>query len=397
MAKISIDDGRYFAYLALISNKPIEKTLDELKEKSNISLKDFNLAYEIASGVIRRDLTLDHYISQLQEKVKLKKEQKALLKMALYQHNFMDRIPYFAICNQTMQLAKHENLRNRPFLNVLLRKIEKTDFSLPEEKTAQALSIKYSYPIFFIELLIHDIGLAKAEKVLIRQNKIFSPFARVRDKKNEYVLLKTKESINKIKDDPNYYIQNPTFSNIMQELFKETKEPLKILDLCASPGGKLLYVHDLYPKAKLYANDNNSKRQAKLMENIEKYGLDAKVFCTDAALFSSDEKFDLIILDVPCSNTGVLGKRVEARYKVSKENLQKLHKTQLQILENASRLLTKDGAIWYITCSILSWENEKVIKDALGKNLRVKGQMHTIYPDETGLDGGFGVCLTKDL
>lgn len=395
MAKISIDDGRYFAYLALLSKKPIEKALNEFKEKSNISSKDFNLAYEIASGVERRSLTLDYFISQLQEKVKMKKEQKTLLKMALYQYKFMDRIPYFAICNQTMQLAKHQNLRNQPFLNALLRKFENTNFSVPEDKSPLSLSIAHSYPVFFVDNLIKDVGVKKAEELLIRLNKVFPPFARIRPKKDEYISLEAKGSLNKIKDDPHYYIQNPTFSKIMQMLEKETKKPSKILDLCASPGGKLLYAHDLYPDSTLFANDYNAQRIEKLKENIEKYDLDVKVFSEDAKTFSSEHKFDLIILDVPCSNTGVLGKRVEARYRLSKENLKQLQEIQETILNNAKRLLSDEGVIWYITCSILSIENESVIKKALKNGLKIKGKMHTIYPDDTGLDGGFGVCLAK--
>lgn len=391
-----MDDARYFAYLALLSKKTIENALTYFQKKFSIAQKDFNLAYEISSGVVRYSLTLDHYILQLQKKIKLKKEGRALLRMAIYQYCFMDKIPYYAICNQTIEIAKHQRLKNIPFLNALVRKIEKTEFLLPKDKSIKSLSIRYSYPEYFVKELVDDIGLKKAEKLLEIQNKIYPSFARIRDKKISKTFIELdKKKIQQIKDDPNYYIQNPTFYKLVDKLKLETKAPKNILDLCAAPGGKLLLASDLYPSAKLFANDVNTTRLKPLKQNIEKYNLDVHLTNEDASKLESKEKYDLIILDVPCSNSGVLAKRVEARWKLSKENVADLSKLQDSILQNAKKLLSDSGVIWYLTCSILSSENQTVIEKALKKGLSLKGKMHTIYPDSTGLDGGFGCVLAK--
>lgn len=391
-----MDDARYFAYQALLSKKSIEQTLADIQQKFKISTKDFNLAYEIASGVTRRLLSLDYLISLLQEKIKLKKEGKTLLRIALYQYFFMDRIPYYSICHQTIEIAKHQKLRNIPFINVLLRKIEKENLSLPEDKSISSLAIRYSYPEFFVEELLKDVEIKKTEEILSLQNQIFPPFARVRDRQdiNHFIELDSKK-LNEIKNDPGFYIQNPTFCHLVEKLQKQTKRPEKILDLCAAPGGKLLLVHDLYPKAKLFANDFSKHRLLKLKENLKKYQIQAELFSENGETFTSNELFDLIILDVPCSNSGVLGKRVEARWRLSKDNLNELAKTQKKILKNAAKLLSENGVIWYITCSILSSENENVIEKCLGKELKLKGKMHTLYPTKEGLDGGFGCVLEK--
>lgn len=387
MAKVSIDPGRRSAYLALISSDSIEKALSEYQDK--ITPLDYRLAYEIASGVVRRDLSLQFYITQIQKKIKLQKKEKTLLKMALYQYLFMDKIPYFAICHQTIELAKEKKLKNIPFLNALLRKFEKIDFALPEDDSLESLSVFYSYPIFFIERLLKKIGLKKTKTLLERMNKIYSPFAR--DRKNgSYFILEDKKKMDQIKDDPNFSIQNPSFSKIMLELNKTTQEPKNILDLCAAPGGKLLFVHDLYPNAKLFAND---LKQKKLKENCEKYQLKVKLFSEDATSFSTNEKFDLIILDVPCSNSGVLGKRVEARYRITKEKLEELSELQFQMLANAKKLLADGGSIWYITCSILQEENEQMIEKVKELGFQFQDDAITVYPDDKGFDGGFGVCL----
>lgn len=387
MAKVSIDQGRIYAYLVLVSPDSIEKALNNFHEK--LTPLDYRFAYEIASGVVRRDLSLCYYISQIQKKIKLQRKEKILLKMALYQYKFMDKIPYFALCHQTIEIAKKQKLKNIPFLNALLRKFEKTTFSLPEDDSPKSLSIYYSYPVLFVERLLKEVGLAKTRALLGRMNKIYPSYARDRNT-GKYLVIEDKKKIDQIKDDPNFSIQNPTFSKIMHELNKGIKEPKKILDLCAAPGGKLLYVHDLYPKAKLFAND---LREKQLKENCEKYDLSAKLFSEDATTFSGTERFDLIILDVPCSNSGVLGKRVEARYRITKEKLEELADLQVKMLKNAKNLLAQGGIVWYITCSILQEENKRVIDSAKKLGYKLKGDSITIYPDEDGLDGGYGACL----
>jgi len=181
-------------------------------------------------------------------------------------------------------------------------------------------------------------------------------------------------------------------THLSQEIFQK---PNSILDLCASPGGKTLLVHDLFPGAKLFANDISEQKMKKLSQNCQKYHLDASLSCCKGEDFVSEQLFDLIMVDAPCSNTGVLSKRPEARWRFSPETFKDLEETQLKLLGHAVTLLSPQGEIWYLTCSILDFENEKLIQQVCQKyDLQVRTQL-TIYPSEAGLDGGFACALQR--
>jgi len=110
-----------------------------------------------------------------------------------------------------------------------------------------------------------------------------------------------------------------------------------------------------------------------------------------------DQKFDLIILDVPCSNTGVLHKKVEARWGLSKDHIHGLCDLQFHLFKHALDLLSDEGKIWYLTCSILSAENESFV-EKVTKELPVAldGKTYKVLPDEQGWDGGFGCVFKKE-
>jgi 16S rRNA (cytosine967-C5)-methyltransferase len=318
--------------------------------------------------------------------------EKVLLRMAVYQHIFMDRVPLYAIVNETIEIAKrhcHESYCK--FLDAILRKLAEGDHPLPQGDSISNLSIRYSFPSFFVEELIADYGLEKAKMVLEIGNKQAPVMARQRSTGE----IKIVDDISEIKNSEDYYIQNATPFTLISRLSGEIKEPNKILDLCASPGGKLIAVHDRFPNAAFFANDVSIEKLQILSENLLKYGIKAALSCSKGEVFKSDEGFDLIILDVPCSNSGVLNKRPEARWRMTPENLKNLEKLQLALIENSISLLSKDGEIWYLTCSILKKENERLMEQACKKfNLKIS-RMETVLPNAEGWDGGFACALRK--
>ena len=295
------------------------------------------------------------------------------------------------------------------FLNALLRRLPESKLTLPEDN----LSIYYSYPIFLVDELLHDYGDEQTRVILRAGNQPSQNMARIRpgtDVSFEWgkgMVEMTREGppFGKIVDAAllpalakrsDLYIQNKTPALLMTHLSQSlSKAPQKILDLCAAPGGKLLAAHDLFPKAKLWANDLSTEKMGRLAENCSRYNLEAILSQGKAEDYVSDQLFDLIIADVPCSNTGVLNKRAEARWRVSKESLKQLREVQWSILNQAVRLLAPGGCIWYMTCSILRSENEGLIKEAcrmLGLTILFQ---ETIVPTLEGLDGGFGCALAR--
>jgi 16S rRNA (cytosine967-C5)-methyltransferase len=103
----------------------------------------------------------------------------------------------------------------------------------------------------------------------------------------------------------------------------------------------------------------------------------------------------VIILDVPCSNSGVFNKRPEARWRLTAESLQELKEIQMKLLGHAAELLASGGVVWYLTCSILRDENEGLLSKACEQFGLVVEYSQTVLPNEDGWDGGFGALLRK--
>ncbi|PIS01742.1 MAG: hypothetical protein COT84_00880 [Chlamydiae bacterium CG10_big_fil_rev_8_21_14_0_10_35_9] len=414
IVKKKIDSsGRYGAFYALLEyekkGRKVENTLREWLKQASPKKEEYNLAQELAYGSIRRKITLDFYAFQLASKLKLR--EKLLLRLAIYQFLFAKKIPLYALVNETVDLAKKNiSLETSKFFNATLRKLETAKFKEPSEKD---LEKKYSYPKVLIDLFVKEYGLVdtiellkvmnEPAKVMVRKRGIVQDItlskeeARVIHQKKWQVLeIINKERISELVDSPEYYIQNVTPVFLMENLSLKVKGPQRILDLCAAPGGKLLMAADLYPEAQLFANDISEGRLKKLEENISKYHLEAVVSNQPAEKMHNNKKFDLIIVDAPCSNTGVLHKRCEARYVITKDHLKGLAKLQYEIMKNAFNLLADEGKIWFMTCSILSSENESFIEKILQNfPLQVDGKFHKVLPTKEGWDGGFGCVLKR--
>jgi 16S rRNA (cytosine967-C5)-methyltransferase len=393
--------SREIAYLSLLdslkNSRFISDTLDEWQQQEQPSTADFNLAQEIAYGSARMAKTLDYLATQLSsnKKLNLKLKEKALLRTALYQHFFLDRIPIYALASETLKIAqKYCHPVFGSFVNGILRKLP-CEIPLPAGDSVEALEIRYSYPPFFIQELIKAYGLPSTKEILAIGNKSGLTMARLRTSQPfQMMVINESTQIDQIAKSPDYYIQNITPMTLMSVLKEHLSFiPGTILDLCASPGGKSILAHDFFPKADLYANDISEEKLKKLSENFKKYGIQAHLSCAKGEELITSDKFDLIILDVPCSNSGVLNRRPEARWRLSEQNLNELEHAQLRLLEKAVSLLAQDGQIWYLTCSILPQENERLIQKACHQFGLKSMTTKAILPNQEGYDGGFAASL----
>lgn len=408
---------REIAYLALLANDRddsfISDILDQWMIDANPKQKDAALAKEIAYGSCRMALTLDAIAIQCSNtgRLSLKRKEKLLLHTALYQYFFLERIPIYAIANETMQIAKkYCHPQFQKFLNALIRKFENVKIQLPEGNSASALSIRYSYPPFYIDCLIKDYGITTALQLIEMGNHPSITMLRLRKKEalnflpqDSYRIVENTNQgmavlfnssvISEIASNPNVYIQNATPVTLMHHLKEEMAKPASVLDLCASPGGKLILVQDYFPDAQLFANDISEQKIQKLQSNLDKYSLKATLSCGRGETLKQELRYDLIIVDAPCSNSGVLNKRPEARWRLSEDQLANLEATQLALLENAASLLSIHGEIWYLTCSILKAENEHLIDKACQTLGLVIKRQKTILPTADGWDGGFACSL----
>lgn len=359
-------DSRHAALVALLAWQEkktfLWESLERIKEKGSLEGRDLNFAYELCCGTMRQLRLLDSYALKICQKLPKKPLERMLLRLGLYQRLFCQNIPAHAVVHSMVELAKKK--AHAPFASFLNALLRKELVLLPDMP---------SYTDYFIEVLEKAYGKEKAHDMLERGN-LPTPLSSQRYGNADY-------------------IQNITQVELLTaQASRLASPPKKILDLCSAPGGKTLLLHRLFPKATLVANELSSNKIALLEENFKKHACPASISCQDGTSYVWDEPFDLILVDAPCSNSGVLYKCPEARWRIEKEEIAKLNETQLSLLNGAATNLAPHGIIWYQTCSVLPQENEELIQKSL---LSLVTPPLLQLPDENGHEGGFSCCLTK--
>lgn len=249
-------------------------------------------------------------------------------------------------------------------------------------------------------------------------------------------VVRSKQLLRQLTADPRWYVTNGTPAGLIARLAEgavarilgdgDKRPPLRVLDVCAAPGGKGLAVWDVVREGqghpvRLVMNDVSEEKTARIRGNLGKFGLlpvalegedaaDVRISIGDGTALSlendSDPGYDVVIVDAPCSNAGVLGRRPEARWRLGDGTLlSELEQTQLALLRSAKALLSRahEGAeVWYMTCSILRREDEGQVARAcaeLGLDVVDEGLEMKVLPAEGGLggafDGGYGVALRR--
>ena len=423
----------------LIKKQNSEEILSELTQKHRLSENDRKLFYAMTKGILKRKIFLDYIIrtsvkhqnfSEIDSKIN------NLLRLGLYQIIYMNSIPDYASVNEVVEICNQNyNKGLSGFVNAILRSFirNRENLKLPDDSTAYYLSIKFSFPLYMIENWLNEYGKENTIKMCeyfnkpallhlrFDANKIsYEDFAIYLKEKNiEFSLSKFCPAILKLKssfifiNDPFfqkgfYYIQDE--STVLPIMLLNPQEGDNVLDLCAAPGGKTLLISSMmHNKGNVFANDINKRRMNLLKENAKRMNYNNIEFSQkDATTFSSNEKFDKILLDVPCTGLGTMQKKPEIRLQ-NISRLKSLIPLQKKILNNASRLVKNDGVIVYSTCTINKEENEKQIEKFLEfhddfyiekpdkfveKSLAIDGYIKT-YPYKHNMDGTFAVRLRK--
>ena len=378
---------------------------DEIKQNKKIlNDKDIGLISEIVYGVTTWRLTLDTIIRK-HSKIRLKKISPwilNILRMGIYQIIFLDKIPKSAAVNESVNLAKrygHKSSYN--FVNAILRKVEKTDYEelFNVENDIERISKTTSMPIWIIEELLSDeeMTIKQVEEICKDSNlrpKISIRVNRLKTNKNEFVeniknnenttididdgILTDFVTISKIKNIENmkefkegYFTMQDEAAGLVPLVLNPRPED-KVLDACSAPGGKTTYLAELMDnKGYIEAWDIHEHRINLVKKNAERLGtsiIETKL--QDATKFNECyiEKFDKILLDVPCLGIGVLRRKPDIKWQRKKEDITEITNIQMKILENCSKYLKVNGELVYSTCSILKDENENLIKEFLKNN-----------------------------
>ncbi len=385
----------YYSYLVL-KKVYVEKAYAgiELNKVIKLHKNEINtgLITKIVYGIIENDIYLDYVISKFVSK-KPDESINIILKIGAFAKDNINSIPPFALVNELVNLTKkYENKFAGGFVNATLKNILKTPVQLPDKdkNMVEYLSIKYSYPVWLVRELIKDYKEELTEELLAKKLTTLTHIRVLEDKI-------TSEDFKKYLKDKNIEFQKSAMANTFYVDYEKlldyrelqnyyivqglpsiitannlcVNQAVNILDLCSAPGGKSVLIAQNNPYANIVSADIYAHRIKLVEEYANRYGIkNIKIVLNDASKFKSEwvDKFDYVLCDVPCSNTGVVGKKPDVLLNRKEENLKELSNLQYKILSNASKYVKKDGILVYSTCSILKDENINVIDKFLDEN-----------------------------
>lgn len=407
----------------------LEESLEILKV-SNIDERDFAFIKEITTGVVRNKTYLDYVIRQ-NSRVRFNRIHKIILiilEMAIYQMYFLDKVPDYSIVDESVNLAKiYGNKGSISFTNGILRSIaKKKPAQVTLKDSIDNLSTYYSHPRFYTEYFYENYG-EEFTKKLLKANNEKAPFTiRVNSfKTNRDDLIKNLSQLGfEIEEttydkalnvlNPNgiidteyfekghFYVQD--LGSILVSSFLNPRKDSKVLDLCAAPGGKTTHLSELMDNTgEIVACDKSKGKINLIKENAQRLGCkNISPMINDARVLNDDfvNKFDYVLVDAPCSGTGLYRKKPDIKWNKGIDDLKDLGKIQLEILNNAKEYVKDQGLLLYSTCSLSKIENEDVIENFLSenKNFKIKKlrdkEVLKLFPSVDGSDG-FSICLLE--
>lgn len=349
------------------------------------------LALKMVLGVCRHHLHLEYIIKKNVSKMPELPVQ-IILEMGLYQLFFMDGIPDHAAVFTSAALARWNRLSEGSvgLINGVLRQAKRNGLpDLPPQKVKR-ISIEYSVPEWIVRRWLDSYGATQAEEMA--KETIQEPIQWIRINTNKTTLKKMRETwdfhgeeyanrylevdsnvqIKKLLESKEFAeglfsFQNPAAYDVVSLL--KISSGMKVWDACAAPGGKTSLILEMNPSISLVASDISEERVSKMNDLIERQKLESVHFnVMDAANSTYNQEFDRILLDVPCSNFGVLSRRPEVVYRTTSDSIEALAEKQFAILQGASKALKKNGILVYATCSQERAETVAVIKRFLALN-----------------------------
>lgn len=373
---------------------------DSFKQYRHLTPLDRAFLTELTYGILRWRERLDWPIRNL-SKIPFEKidpETLNILRLGLYQIEFLTRTPVSAAVNESVELAKrHCRSGSSGFVNAILRSFlrKKEEISYPkiELDTAQHLSIIYSHPIWLVQKWIEEMGIEVTLNVCEFNNRISPLTLRTntlkvsreelmeRLKKKGFKPVPTDYSPDGILlDDPppvsewpflkeGFFVIQDEASQLVTSVL-DPKAGETILDGCASPGGKTTHIAQrMENRGEVYALDLTKDKLALIEEMNQRLGIKiVKTLKEDATqpLYGLKEMaFDRVLADVPCSGFGTLRKNPDLKWRKREGDIKRLAELQLAILTNLSRYVKAGGILVYSTCTVFREENEEVVENFL--------------------------------
>ncbi|RKJ63077.1 16S rRNA (cytosine(967)-C(5))-methyltransferase RsmB [Roseburia sp. 1XD42-69] len=425
---LSVEKGESY------SHKALSALLDKYQY---LSKQERSFITRVTLGTLERRIELDYIIDWF-SKVKVKKMKpviRCILRMGVYQLKYMDSVPDSAVCNEAVKLAGKKGFGSlKGFVNGVLRSISRNlpEVSYPseEEKPIEAVSIRCSIPQWILRQWREDYGWEKTksmaesflnqERTTIRVNTMMTDREKLIDdlkkqgiqaekvvlrdypdfKQGLYIweydyLLKIKEFAQ-----GQFYVQD--VSSMLPVWFLNPKEGDFVVDVCAAPGGKSIHAAQLMQGLGVVeARDLTDYKVGLIEENIARARLkNVKAVKWDALILDESlvGKADGVIADLPCSGLGVLKKKPDIRYRMTREQQEELSRLQRQILSNACQYVKPGGTLLYSTCTVNKIENEDNTAWFLENHREFSlAKERQIFPGESCGDGFYLAKMIRRL
>ncbi|MEX0823140.1 MAG: 16S rRNA (cytosine(967)-C(5))-methyltransferase RsmB [Balneolaceae bacterium] len=417
-----------------------EKTLsftlaNELESRERAQVREY------VQNILRKRSYLDFIINEFSSITidEMKPMLKNILRLGLYEMLYMDGTPDYAAINEAVEIAKLRlGSKSGDLVNAILRNIQRDIDNLPKpafEDRTKLIATTFSHPEWMVKRWVKRFGEREAFQLMQANNQRPNYYVRVnnlRTKTENFILRMEKLDISYEESDwlPGYYKVESVAPFISKDLLKKgiclvqdiaagfaptIVEPLPeetIFDICAAPGTKSIVMSDMMNgEGTIVAVDINPNRLEKLAQSAMDYSAEnIKIRRADAR--DLDLKLaDAVLLDAPCTGTGVLSKRADLRWKRTEEELENSIKLQEELLDEAANHVKRGGRLVYSTCSLEPEENWEQIQKFLGNYdnfelekldeflpeevLAEDGFAYQTFPHIHGCDGHFGVRLKR--
>ena len=364
---------RYAIFQILIEvfkkNKNFETVFNQKIIEFNFNKNEISFINNVCLNSMRRSihckLILNKFI-----KTKLKTNEFILLSSAIVQILYLNVKPY-AVVNETVNVSK--KIKVFPgFINAILKNILKNINNLKK------IELKLTdFPKWFVDEINKSINVnpdsfidtfhkQPSLHLVFKSAKCLNKFEEKHTRsstKSAFVEVKKKISdINNFKEG-DWWVQD--FSSMVPLAINNKIKNYNILDICAAPGGKAFQI---LSNNKVVLNDINKKRISKLKENLSRLRFDPEIKNLNAIDFIENKKYDVVLVDSPCSSIGTIRRHPEILFKSEKPNIVKLNQIQKNLLNKSSKLVKNKGKIIYMVCSFFHSETTKIIKKFLEEN-----------------------------
>ena len=414
-------------YAVIDKGRSLADELPALQAK--VEGKDKGLLQELCYGVLRYLPELEHETRQLIQKPLVAKQRAVhfLILVGIYQIKYT-RIPDHAAVSETVAATKplkHQHLK--ALVNGILRNFQRKEI-VEDENLPDA--IKFNHPGWFIKKL-QKAYPQDWQNVLVANQERPPMWLRVNQQHHsvkEYLSLLEQANIEidgidefsgaiklmqatDVNNLPGFELGHISVQDGAAQqaaLLLDCQENDNVLDCCAAPGGKTCHILELSPTIKaMTAIDIEEKRLLRVKENLTRLNLEAKVIAADASkpeLWWDKQHYDRILLDAPCSGTGVIRRHPDIKWLRKSTDIEALTLLQQQILKNIWSLLKPGGTLLYVTCSILPEENCEQIQQFISENpdaelITIENTQQKIgwqiLPNEQSMDGFYYAKLKK--